>query len=87
MKKLFVLGFLLFVTTAFTAAVTLFESDRPVFIPPSPQRLGGDARKGFDYLVTGDYVKGGIPYSFWLMGMGKVERVGLGMIGCQCVFT
>ncbi|HSB94163.1 MAG TPA: hypothetical protein VLC28_13660, partial [Flavitalea sp.] len=71
MKKLFVLGFLLIVATAFTAGVTLFESDRPVFIPPSPQRLGGDPKKGFDYLVTGDYVKGGIPLNFFLLGIGK----------------
>jgi mono/diheme cytochrome c family protein len=73
MKKLFVLGFILIIATAFTAGVSLFENERPVFIPPSPQRLGGDAKKGFDYLVTGDYVKGGIPLNFFLLGMGKTK--------------
>src|SRR5690242_11137019 len=73
MKKLFALGFILVIATAFTAGVSLFEPDRPVFIPPSQQRLGGDAKKGFDYLVTGDYVKGGIPLNFFLLGMGKTK--------------
>src|SRR5918993_1040696 len=73
MKKLFVLAFLVTCATAFTAGLTINEEDRPVFIPPSPQRLGGDAKKGFDYLVTGDYVKGGIPLNFFLLGMGKTK--------------
>ncbi|HEY0678247.1 MAG TPA: hypothetical protein VGD17_08170 [Chitinophagaceae bacterium] len=42
--------------------------DKPVPIPPSKQRLGGDPQKGFEYLTTGDYVKGGIPYNFFLLG-------------------
>lgn len=32
----------------------------PVPIPASKQRLG-DAQKGYEYLVTGDYVRGGLP--------------------------
>ncbi len=34
------------------------------FIPPSLQRAG-DATKGYDYLVSGDYVSSGIPYAFF----------------------
>lgn len=55
---------------AFGYVVRHYEND-PVPIPPSVQRTGGNAQKGFDYLTTGDYVKGGIPYSFFVMGMGK----------------
>ncbi|MCX6315806.1 MAG: c-type cytochrome [Bacteroidetes bacterium] len=36
----------------------------PAFIPPSQQR-SGDATKGYQYLVTGDYLKSGIPFSFF----------------------
>lgn len=44
----------------------------PVPIPASPQRLG-DARKGYDYLVTGDYVKGGLPP--FIFNLGPKEPV------------
>jgi len=71
MKKLFVLSLFLIITTAFSAGIILLEEESPVYIPPSPQRLNGDAKKGFDYLVTGDYVKGGIPLNFFLLGKGK----------------
>ncbi len=40
------------------------------YIPPSVQRTG-DAAKGFTYLTTGDYVKGGLPYSVFIKAMGK----------------
>lgn len=46
------------------------EGDRPVPVAPSPQRVG-DGAKGYEYLITGDYVRSGIPYSLFLMGAGK----------------
>ena len=70
MKKVVVIGLMVVCCFAFTSISDLIEVE-PVPIPPSPQRLGGDPQKGFDYLTTGDYVKGGIPYSFFLLGMGK----------------
>ncbi|MEI6946889.1 c-type cytochrome [Paraflavisolibacter sp. H34] len=45
-------------------------TDQPVTIPANPQRLG-DAQKGRDYLVTGDYVNSGIPYKMFLSAAGK----------------
>jgi hypothetical protein len=72
MKKYVVLALLVIFCFAFIRVSDLVDFE-PVPIPPSPQRLGGDINKGYDYLTTGDYVKGGIPYSFWLMGMGKVN--------------
>lgn len=69
MKKLFVLVLLILVVFAFTREIA--SPYDPIPIPPSQQRTGGDPQKGYEYLVTGDYVKGGIPYSVFVMGMGK----------------
>lgn len=44
--------------------------EKPEYIPPSPQR-SGDAAKGYEYLTTGDYLKSGIPYSLFTLGMPK----------------
>ena len=70
MKKVVVLALLVTCCFAFVRVADLLDFE-PVPIPSSPQRLGGDVHRGFEYLTTGDYVKGGIPYSFFLMGMGK----------------
>jgi mono/diheme cytochrome c family protein len=72
MKKVVVLSVLVICSFAFIRVSDLIDFE-PVPIPPSAQRLGGDVKEGYEYLTTGDYVKGGIPYSFWLMGMGKVK--------------
>lgn len=71
MKKLTVLLILAVAISSFTF-LTKFSDDKPVPIPPSQQRTGGDPSKGYDYLVTGDYVKGGVPLNLFLMGtMGQ----------------
>jgi mono/diheme cytochrome c family protein len=67
---------LLLITVVTGVAFTQFVlPDEPVPIPPSKQRLGGDPKKGFEYLTTGDYVKGGIPYNFFLLGTGGSSKV------------
>src|ERR1044071_9982622 len=78
MKTWIVIIGMLVITTAFTVLTGEYD---PVPIPPSVQRTGGDVQKGYDYLVTGDYVKGGIPFNMFVMGMGKnkinyLERTG-----------
>lgn len=70
MKKWIVLALIVVSGVAFTGVLTHGEFE-PVPIPPSTQRTGGDAQKGYEYLITGDYVKGGIPYNMFIMGMGK----------------
>src|SRR5690242_21926960 len=70
MKKWIVLTIIVISGIAFTSVLRRGEYD-PVPIPPSQQRLGGDSAKGYEYLTTGDYVRGGIPYSFFVLGMGK----------------
>lgn len=52
---------------AFTAGLTVVANEDPVYIPPGKQR-SGDAVKGYAYLVTGDYIKSGIPYSLFTFG-------------------
>lgn len=71
MKKWFVLIVLVATGFAFTSLVRRFSEESPVYIPSSQQRVGGDPKKGYDYLVNGDYVKGGIPYSIYVFGIGK----------------
>ena len=71
MKKVFAVIALFIVIASFVVN----DEPKPVFIPPSEQRLGGDPQKGYEYLVTGDYVKGGIPLQFFMMGMGKAKKI------------
>jgi hypothetical protein len=74
MRKYFVLLILLVSGFAFTTWIQEYSEYDPVPIPASQQRLGGDAKRGLEYLITGDYVKGGIPYSAFVMGLGKDRR-------------
>lgn len=73
MKQWFVISFIVITSIAFTRVISGGEYD-PVPIPPSQQRTGGDTSKGFEYLTTGDYVKGGIPINIFILGMGKDRR-------------
>jgi hypothetical protein len=68
MKKLIVI--LALVGLSFSS-VSVFKSPTdPVPIPPSIQR-SGDAKEGYKYLTTGDYLRSGIPLSYFKMGFGK----------------
>jgi len=70
MKKLQVLTLLGVVGLAFTTALKLSPGEIPVPVPASPQR-SGDAAVGYQYLTTGDYIKSGIPFNYFLLGFGK----------------
>jgi mono/diheme cytochrome c family protein len=70
MKKLLVLAFLGIVGLAFTRVIDLFPTEEPVPIPASPQR-SGDPEAGYRYLITGDYLKSGLPYTLFLAGIGR----------------
>ena len=72
MKKILVLLVLGVAGFAFTKVWRFSGEEKPVPIPASPQR-SGDAVEGYRYLVTGDYIKSGIPYDYFLMGFGKTE--------------
>jgi hypothetical protein len=47
-------------------------SDDPVFIPPSPQRVG-DPDTGYHFIVTGDYVNSGLPTLFYRIGFSRAK--------------
>jgi mono/diheme cytochrome c family protein len=70
MKKWMVLAVLTAIGLAFTTVFHYPGGDDPVPIPASPQR-SGNAAMGYRYLTTGDYIKSGIPYNFFLLGFGK----------------
>ena len=80
MKKTLVILIMTTAIYSFTF-LTKFSEEKPVPIPPSKQRTNGDVKKGYEYLVTGDYVKGGIPLNVFMFGtMGQktyLQRDGL----------
>lgn len=68
MKKWLIILCLGACCAAFTVAMR--HHDEPVAIPPSPQR-SGNADSGYRYMVTGDYVKSGLPLSLFRFAFGK----------------
>src|ERR1700761_7892984 len=68
MKKLMVLAVLGMVGLGFIGA--LRPGEEPVPIPASPQR-SGDAAAGYRFLITGDYLKSGLPYTLFLAGVAR----------------
>jgi Cytochrome c len=68
MKKSFVI--IGTVCLSFSSAILFDQTENPVQIPRSRQR-NGDAGAGYSYLTTGDYLRSGIPLSFFKMGFGK----------------
>lgn len=75
--------FALMACVAVCAFAVRNQNDDPVPIPPSPQRTGGDAQKGYDYLVNGDYIRSGVPYNFYLLGFGADSNNYLGRTGAN----
>jgi mono/diheme cytochrome c family protein len=81
MKKLITLLVFGAICVAFTTTLRKYKEEKPVHIPASRQR-SGDSAAGYAYLTTGDYLKSGIPYNFFLLGVGKnktnfLQRKGL----------
>ena len=68
MKKILIFSILFITCLSFRFFI---QSDEPVFVPPSPQRTGGDSAKGYDYLINGDYIKGGVPEMVFRKTIGK----------------
>ena len=59
-----------FVCLSFSSAIFIHSGNEPVPVPPSKQRTG-NVQAGFKYLTTGDYLRSGIPLSYFKMGFGK----------------
>ncbi|MBC7651024.1 MAG: hypothetical protein H7101_04680, partial [Deinococcales bacterium] len=67
---IFFIIFWVIISIAFIKKLPFSEGDKPTFIPPSPQR-NGDSGKGYNYLITGDYLKSGLPYNYYTLFFGK----------------
>src|SRR5882672_5395636 len=73
MNKLIILLSIVATGFAFSTLQKPLKDAEPVYIPESIQR-NGDAKKGYEYLVTGDYLKSGIPYDFFSLALGKDKK-------------
>jgi hypothetical protein len=70
-KIIYLLFIIAIVGLAFiSVAATSDPIDKPIYISPSVQRTG-DAQKGYQYLITGDYLKSGLPFRYFKMIYGK----------------
>ncbi len=71
-KQSLVIFFLIALVLLSLAFTIEFAGDKLTYIPPSVQRTG-DSAKGYNYLITGNYLKSGVPYSYYklLMPMDK----------------
>lgn len=79
MKKTALIALLAILGFSFTR-IAQTSGEKPVPIPESKQR-SGNAAKGYSYLVTGDYLKSGIPYSFFAIAGPKDTNNFLGRDG------
>jgi len=88
MKKIQVLVLVAVICSAF-AGFGVWHSDlpdKPVYIPETAQRTG-DAAAGYSYLTTGDYVKGGLPYDYFTLAIGKSRTNYLNRDGLNAALT
>ena len=70
MKKFCVVLIIAVVCFSFSSVILIKPIQEPVPILPSKQRTG-DAKAGYEYLTTGDYLRSGIPLSYFKLGFGK----------------
>lgn len=70
MKKFGALFLIVVTSLAFVTITDTLKNEDPQPIPKSKQRTGNPA-KGYNYLITGDYLKSGIPYSMFFLGSPK----------------
>jgi len=55
---------------SFSSVILSRPIQEPVPVLPSKQRTG-DVKAGYEYLTTGDYLRSGIPLSYFKLGFGK----------------
>jgi len=56
------------------------STEKPIFIPPSKQQEG-NAELGYNYLIYGDFIKSGLPYTIYTNIFGKDQSNYLGRTG------
>jgi Cytochrome c len=70
MKKWWVVLIIAGVCFSFNSVILFKPANDPIPVLPSKQRTG-NAKAGYEYLTTGDYLRSGIPLSYFKMGFGK----------------
>jgi len=70
MKKFCVVLVIAVICFSFSSVILYRPVQEPVPVLPSKQR-SGDPQAGYEYLTTGDYLRSGIPLSYFKMGFGK----------------
>ena len=70
MKSILIIFLSALFCSVFSFYIDHKKSGDPVFIESSKQR-SGDAKAGYTYLTEGDYLKSGIPFSFFKMVFNK----------------
>src|SRR5439155_19707201 len=70
MKKFCVVLVIAVVCFSFSSGILFRSINEPVPVLPSKQRTG-NPDSGYKYLTTGDYLRSGIPLSYFKMGFGK----------------
>ena len=80
-KQISVIAVISFLACISIAAINKGNEFKPgVYINPSEQR-SGDAQKGYDYLLNGDYLKSGLGYNYYVLLNGKDRKNYLGRTG------
>jgi mono/diheme cytochrome c family protein len=72
-KHIFTLLILISIVAVSIAAIekdNFTNEEDPVYIEPSEQR-SGNAQKGYEYLINGNYIQSGIGYDYYLLINGK----------------
>lgn len=68
MKKLLAILLILF---PLLCALRITNNDEDLVAIPASTQQTGDVAKGYEYLTTGDFLKSGVPYSYFIMANGK----------------
>lgn len=80
-KQIIVITFISLLACISIAAIEHGQHPLPgTYIEPSEQR-NGDAEKGYEYLINGDYLKSGLGYSYYVLLNGKDKKNYLGRTG------
>ena len=67
MKKIIAIGVVIIGCISFVA---ITSDENPVQILPSEQRVG-NADSGYQYVITGDYIKSGLPFGLYNLALKK----------------
>ena len=70
MKKALIILVIVSLPVVFVLGSRKHDDAEPIAVTPSAQRPG-DAAKGYEYLTTGDFIKSGVPYSYFTYAAGQ----------------